>query len=501
MTARRFGMLGAVAMALGCGSPADPGVPPNILLISMDTVRADHLSVYGARHETSPNLARLGLGGVVFENAIAQGNESIYSHGAIFTGRYASEIASPTYETYAIPPSALLIPEVLRAYGYETGAFVAGGHVGAPFGFDQGYDEFIEQPGFASFFDTMPGALTWLKARDSGRPWFAFVHSYDAHRPYVSPGPWSHLYSGGPGSALAESLAADPALSEMVADDRFFPDVTPTSFVTASGKSALATSTYTALRERARLPGGTPITQADVDHIQAHYDGAIAYEDLLLGAFFSTLENDGLLENTLIIVLSDHGEDLLDHGMMNHRTGLFDSCIHVATIVSGPGFPRGTRIPDLVEQLDIAPTIYRAARATPPGGLVGRALQDVASGVAVPLDAVYTEGVMDMVSVRTPTHKLVYAHAPLADPNYLADLAGVELAPDHFTLFDLKADPTEQENVLGSEPEIAESLRQKLLDWRRSLALGKYLLPQDQVDPAVAEEMRKHGYWGAPTAK
>jgi arylsulfatase A-like enzyme len=482
---------------LGCAPPS-PG-RPNILLVSFDTVRADHLSVYGSPRDTTPNLARLAASGVVFDRAFSQGNESAYSHAAIFTGRYASEVASPVYETYAVPPDALLVPEVLKLSGYHTAAFVAGGHVTDGFGFDQGYDHFESEVGFASFFDTGPKALKWMAAQDGSAPWFLFLHSYDAHRPYTKPGPWSHLYSGGPGSPLAEQIVSVPSLSELVVDGRYFPGVRPAFFQHPSGELILSPSTYDAVRAQMKDTDGVEVTAADHQHVQDHYDASLAYADLLLGAFLADAEAAGRLENTVVVVLSDHGEDLLDHGYMNHRTGLYDSCTHVPLIVSGPGFPAGKRVDGLVDALDLAPTLLALAGAVPPAGLRGRDLRDVVAGTAPTRDAVFSEGVMDMIAVRTATHRLVYHHAPLADPGYADTLAAAPLDATHFTLYDLAADPGETTDRVA-DPALAgvvHDLRDRLVAWRRGLAQGTHVLPQDQVPKAMADQLREHGYWEA----
>lgn len=471
--------------------------PPNILLVSYDTVRADRLSVYGGPRDTTPNLARLAAHGVVFENAISQGNESAYSHATIFTGKYPSEIAAPVYETYAVPEDAQLLGEILKLYDYETAAFVAGGHVSEGFGFNQGYDTFNSEVGFASFYDTVPKAEDWLEARSGDKPWFLFLHSYDTHRPYTKPGPWSHLYAGGQGSRIAEQIVAMSNLSELVVDGHYFPQFQPNYFRHPSGEMILDPGTYDWLKGRIKDTDSLTVTPADKQHVVDHYDATLAYGDLLLGDFLASMEDAGKLDNTVIIVLSDHGEDLLDHGYMNHRTGLYDSCTHVPTIVSGPGFPAGSRVGGLIEARDIATTILSVAGATIPAGLGGRDLRAVAAGTAPTLDAVFSEGVMDMVSVRTPTHKLVYHHAPLNVAGYADTLAAATLDDAHFTLYDLKADPGEQTNIVASDPTTAGALRDRLVAWRRSLTTGTHQLPQDQVDPAVADQMRKHGYWEA----
>ena len=473
-----------------------PG-PPNILLVSFDTVRADRSSVYGAPRDTTPNLARLAAEGVVFETSISQGNESAYSHATLFTGRYPSEIAAPVYETYAVPSDATLLPEILRLYDYETAAFVAGGHVSEGFGFDQGYDLYQSEIGFASFYDTVPKAEAWLEARTGEKPWFVFLHSYDTHRPYTKPGPWSHLYAKGQGSRVAEQIVAMSNLSELVVDGHYFPQLQPNYFRHPSGEMILDPGTYDWIRNRIKDTDSLTVTDADKQHVRDHYDATLAYGDLLLGDFLASMEDAGKLDNTIVIVLSDHGEDLLDHGFMNHRTGLYDSCTHVPTIIAGPGFPKGSRVSGLIEARDIATTVLAAAGATIPAGLGGRDLRAVAAGTAPAIDVVFSEGVMDMISARTATHKLVYHHAPLNTPGYADTLAAAALDDTHFTLYDLVADPTEQVNILAKDPTTAASLRDRMVAWRRTLTMGTHQLPQDQVDPAVADQMRKNGYWEA----
>lgn len=480
-------------LLLACSAPEHP----NILLVSFDTVRADRLSMYGGPNDTTPNLARLADEGVVFERAFSQGNESAYSHATLFTGRYPSEIAAPVYETYAVPEDAEMLPEILKIYGYRTAGFIAGGHVSEGFGFAQGYDQFSSEVGFASFYDTAPKAVDWLAEQDGDAPWFVFLHSYDAHRPYTKPGGWNHLFTSTPGTTVAEQLSALSNLSELVVDGHYFPEIEPTYFRHPSGEMILDPSTYDRTRARLKDTDGITVTDVDREHIQDHYDGSIAYADLLLGEFLAKAEDMGALDNTVVIVLSDHGEDLLDHGYMNHRTGLFESCIHVPTIISGPGFSSGTRVSGMIDARDIASTVLALAGATPPSGLTGRDLRAVAVGSAPPLAAVFSEGVMDMVSVRTETHKLVYHHAPLAVAGYADTLASAPLDAEHFSLFDLRTDPSEKVDVVATQPDVAKALRDQLVAWRRGLRSGTYELPQEQVDPAMADQMRKHGYWEA----
>ena len=483
--------------AAGCGSSASG--PPNIILVSMDTTRADHMTMYGHTPDTTPYLAMLAERGVVFEESFSQANESAYSHGALLTGRYASELAAPVYTEYAIPDSALFVSEILQLYGYETGAFLAGGHVSEGFGFNQGWDTFSAEMGFAFFWHTVPKALGWLDEREhKEKPYFLMVHGYDAHRPYVVPPPFFHMFTDGMGSDLAEKLVRDGSSSEQVYDRVYYPDARLNWFKHSSGKLVLEPRSYDNLRFAGKsLYEGLPVTQEDVDHIQAHYDAMLAYADFQLGMFFAAAERAGYLDNTVIIITGDHGEDLLDHEFMNHRTSLHDANIKVPLIIVGPGFPEGKRVHDLVDALDVVPPILEIAGAKPPAGLTGRSLREVANGEARERPEIYIEGVMDMVAVRTQTHKLIYKHQKLDDPTYVEDLLAAPFNPQRFELNDLVADPKEMTNLLDDPtPEtlaVAEELRQHLAEWRKPIHTGEHFAPE--MTDEQRRIMQEHGYW------
>jgi arylsulfatase A-like enzyme len=479
----------------GCAKAPDR--PPNILLVSIDTVRADHLSTFGYGRDTSPNLTKMAARGTAFDAAFSQGNESLYSHASILTGRYPSEIARPVYAEYGLPGTALLLPEILDLYGYDTAAFTSGGHVIEAFGFSQGFDTFETSPGlgFGSFYDTVPMALKWIDTRTSVTPWFVFLHSYDAHAPYVRPDPFYHLYDAEHATDRVDAMVEDPLGVELIAGKTWYRDRQPQDIRHVNGRPVLATSTYTSL--------GTPLpgervevfTDAEMEHIRAHYDDGLAYADLYLGYLLAELQSRRVLQHTLVIVLSDHGEDLAEHGWFNHRTALADSTTHVPLVVMGPGFSAGARFPGLVDARDVVPTALRAAGAVVPAGLGGRALQDVVTGKAPALDAVFEEGVMDMVSVRTPEWRLVYPNVPLATPSYADQMAAAPIDAAHFVLYDLAADPHEQTNVVNLHADIAGRLRDRLVAWRRSLTPGTFRLGVDDVSPEVREMLRSRGYW------
>jgi arylsulfatase A-like enzyme len=474
--------------------------PPNILLVGFDTVRADRTSVYGHSRPTTPNLAALAARGVVFESAIANSNESLYAHTNLWTARYASEVARPVYETFVLPETATTMAEVLGAYGYATGGFVAGGHLDADFGLAQGFDSYQAQVGFGSLWSTVPQALEWIDARDPSTPWMAYVHGYDAHGPYRTASPFGHRFYPGAEAHPADTFMVDPMLPERIYKETFYPGKS-IFFVHPKGFRILSTETYVQIAQRPE--GKSEVFDAEAaDHLRAHYDGCLAYADLQLGLLLAALEDRGLLEQTLVVVLGDHGEDLLDHDFVNHRTGLYEGIIKVPLVIAGPGFEPGQRVSGLVEALDVLPTVLRAAGAERPAGSRGRALQDVAAGTAPALQAVFSEGVMHMISVRTSTHKLIARGFPLAAPDLVPALAAAKLDPARFELFDLEADPGESRNLLDAPSEttlaLAADLRAQLLRWRVDLAIGTAAQDPSRIDPMVVEQLRRHGYWRAP---
>ena len=474
--------------------------PPNIILVSLDTVRADHMSTYGYARPTTPFIDELAKKGTIFENAFSVGNESAYSHASMLTSRYPSEVAAPIYRDYVVPESETLLGEILQAYDYETAGFIAGGHVSDHFGFDQGFDTFNAETGFGSFWHTTTKALGWLDERTGEKPWFVMFHGYDAHRPYVSPAPFTHLFSEQIGTPLAEFLAKRGGESEKVYQRRYYPSADNAWIAHKSGVLMLEPESYDRLKYSGSFTKDSHVvTPQDVEHLQAHYDSMIAYADLQIGLFFADIAATGLLENTVVIITGDHGEDLLDHDFVNHRTALTDSCVHVPMIAIGPGFPPGTRNASLVDLLDVVPTVLHAVGAEPRADGHGKPLQTLLEPDATSRDAVFFEGVLSMVGIRTATHKLAIHHADLADPALPDTLSERPLKAPWMRLYNISVDPGETKNLLEDPDEdalaIAETLRQQVVDWRRATQVNQTRGDINALDPALRQELQEHGYW------
>jgi arylsulfatase A-like enzyme len=447
----------------------------------MDTVRYDHTSLAGGR-DTTPNLAALARSGASFSQAYAVGNESLYSHAALFTGRYPSEIAVPDYASFALPDGVPTLAGLLSAYGYVTAAFTGGGHVVSTFGFGRGFDSFHAASGdarFGSFFDSVPLAAAWIDAH-AATPWFAFVHGYDAHSPYVQRGPFLHPWGAVGATPRIESILADPVAVEQLRGDRWYPGRTPDDFVHAAGRRVLGTDFYALPAEPAPGEEVVPLTPAEVAHVHDHYDSGLLYGDLWLGVLLSHVD----LSRTLVIVVADHGEDVLDHGFMNHRSGLWDSTLHVPLVVAGPGFPPGAPRPGLVDLRSVVPTVARAVGAVPPAGVSASPLQDPA-----PAPVVYAEGVMDMVTARSAAGRLTIRSARLASG--APDLASVPLTDPRVTF--APADSDRDAPVTPAELPAAEALRAAIVSWRAGLHPAS--TPGAAVPPALRDALRARGYW------
>ncbi len=465
---------------------------PNLVLVSIDGLRADRIGVHGATPSPTPGLDRLAADGLVCELALSQSNESLFSHASLLTGLHPSELAPPDYRTFLVPASALLLPELLSLYGYSTGGFVAGGHVKGVYGFEQGFSTFRDEDDFGAFFHTVPKAEAWLE-EEPREPFFVFLHGYDTHRPYLHAGLYHHVFDAeGPDKM---DRAIDFSGTERIIDGVYYPDF-PIQYFWHDGASEriLDPGGYQRLREWAAGHEGEPIGEADRRHLRGHYDSGALSADLQLTRFVQTLRDRGLWEHTLIAFVADHGEDLGDHGLYNHRSTLADSATRVPMILVGGALPerwRGKRIPGPCQALDVVPTLLAAAGAVAPAGLTGR---DLLSD-APPPAFVVQEGVLPMMAVRTATHRLVVQGLPLDSPLLELLVRVAPLSSPTFSLYDLEDDPEEVKDALVSQPEVARALREMLLGWLAQRGAGAGATSAPQQDPAFREMLRSRGYW------
>ena len=359
-------------LLLGCGTGrAETLAGYNVLLISLDTLRADHLSCYGYKRATSPRIDEVAKEGVLFENVVAASNWTIPSHMSLLTSLYPSahRVENPNR---CLGESVPTLAQVLEKQGYTTAGFVTGPNLNHRLGFHHGfqlYDDFTatmmcesnlfeDHPANITGIDDVPTdhvitnlATLWLKQHGQEK-FFLFLHYWDCHNDYIPPPPYDRQFD--PGYQGKEN-------GRMVVER--WKDI------------------------EAR------IAPADLAHLIALYDGEIAHTDDHVGQVLQLLQEMGLAEKTLLVIVSDHGEGFLEHGRILHGNTLFEELIHVPLILRLPGvIPAGRRIQDNASQVDVMPTVLGLLGIAAPEGLQGMDLSRACRGLGgLPDRVVFSE--------------------------------------------------------------------------------------------------------------
>ena len=358
--------------------PAFPQLP-NIILISIDTLRADHLSCYGYQRKTSPNLDRIASEGVRFERVISQAPKTAPSHMTMFTSLYPSlHGVHRDYDQdifFQLSPIWQTLTEILKKAGYRTAAFTGGGQVSAGFGFERGFEIYQENMYWLEWEDFLP-VLDWLNQLKDNEPFFLFLHTYEVHDPYCPPEPYNKLY--------------DPDYQGWILSDY-------QELKKRTGKDRRSVHNLFWGGKEKGVKGDRLnlelISERDTQHFLALYDGEIRYTDEILGRFFKELEKRGLLGNdrTLLIITSDHGEEFREHGDFLHKR-LYWETMEVPLIFYCPGIiPPGKVIKGQARLIDLAPTILDLIGIPIPEQMQGVSLKDIIlSGSYIKLNA-YSE--------------------------------------------------------------------------------------------------------------
>jgi arylsulfatase A-like enzyme len=395
---------------------------PNIVLVSIDTLRADRLGCYGYRRDTTPNIDNLARTGVLFRQAIASSNWTLPSHASMLTGLNPNRHGAVRFPRGTrIAPAVDTLAELLRNAGYATGGFTEGGFVSPLYGFDRGFDIYAygrsgELPdGKNDFERSVERASDWIRAT---QPFFLFLHTYAVHVPYAPRAPYDRLFDpdySGPCRSKVDPLKP----SDCITDGQAAPRV--------------------------------------LEHFKALYDGEIRQMDAAFGHFIEQLHASGLAERTCVILTSDHGEEFMEHGKLFHgRIDLYDELLRVPLVVWCPArFPGGRVVDDPVSSIDIAPTILEMAGVPLPKVMDGESLLPVLRDGTSPQRGVTLSEVdrsmksRDLrgttVSVRTAEYKLM--------------MSTWEDAP---RLFDLRTDPGETWEISQSSPDVVARLKRVL---------------------------------------
>ncbi|MCP5058528.1 MAG: sulfatase [bacterium] len=414
-----------------------------VVLVDIDTLRADHLEAYGYDRPTSPVIRAFAEESVVFETAIAQAPWTLPSQMSILTGRYpvSHGVRGPGHQLdRSIPTLATL----LRGSGYFTKAITDGAFMSHRFGFHHGFDSYSEHRGqrahsYSLVADLMRRFRQWFDLWVP-RNNFLLIHSFETHAPYAPPDPAVRLFDAGYRGTVGERF------------NRAFVHRATDGFQASS-------------RER--------------EHLTARYDGEIRYVDETLGRIFQMLRTRGVYDEALVILVSDHGEEFFDHGGWQHGQTFFDEMIRVPLIMK---FPRGTiaprRVTRQVEMIDVVPTILDYLNLEGGDRLDGESLlpllsADPDSGSAV---AISEQSDGPGIAIRTRTHK------------WIRSAEGVRV----YSLLD---DPTESQPLADVDPRLLhefEAIADAYLERERAQAPGTGELKP--ISPGLEMRLRALGY-------
>lgn len=388
-----------ILLLLACSTTP---LPPGLLVVSLDTLRADHLGAYGSTQGLTPNLDRFAEQSILFEETYAQANETLYSHAALFANQYASRMG-PLDRKFQVPENIPTLAAVFQNAGWDTAGFVAGGHLSREFGLNRGFSVYDDAAAWGSLRDTGPKALHWLDTRDPQRPFLLFVHGYDTHDRYLKPTPFGYAFADPAQTGLGADLARRVGGVSQILDGRYeeYEDVVESFSLNhprfARGKGIEVMD-----------PAVQSLSEADKKLLAASYAGSVAWMDASFGLFMAGLEARGLLDRLTIVVMSDHGEELGEKGVFHHRYSLEDLDTHVPLMVRMPkGQGGGRRVSGLVELLDLGPTLVELAGLRGLQGGPGRSLAGVLKGgdyQARPM--AISEGALRLVSARGPHARL-----------------------------------------------------------------------------------------------
>lgn len=451
----------------------------NIILITLDTTRADHLGCYGYGPRTSPFLDSLAARGVLFEQAYTTATWTLPAHTSLFTGMMPA-VHGVGYSNFFVSPEIQTLAEQLQANGYSTAGFIGGPFLVSAFNINQGFDYYDEQLDPHSVLKRMllfraaslllkrnfwPADgqrraneinnqvfpyLDWVDRRE---PFFLFVNYFDPHEPYDPP------------ESARREMDIHTALAGHL---RHF-----------------VINKRTGVAEHR---DGTEITEEEFRQLRSLYDGEIRFLDDQLSLLWQKLESEGLLDNTMVILAGDHGESIGEHQFLDHGHTLYQEQVHVPLLVLGPGdWTGGKRIVTPVQIMDVFPTILLQAGLTPVETIQGRNLAPLLLNAGAMDRPVLAELDID----PHPRYKAFQRSLRmiLEQQNKL-----IEASNQMHEMYDLVRDPLEKDNMIRNEPEAAQQMRDRMNDHFRLMGTMRHKGQHGELDPETREKLKALGY-------
>lgn len=464
-----------------------PKPRPNVLVYMIDTLRADRTSLYGHERDTTPFLKRLGSQGVVFEDCHVQSTWTKPSVASLMTSLYS--VTHGIYqETDRIPAGATTLAEQMRQAGYVTASMVSNPFAGRTTGLDRGFDYVSEFPAVQRYNSESQRAtdsealngllLPWLEQHHD-EPFFLYAHSTDPHAPFRPP------------------AAFEAAFANAKETPQFDSD-----YHNMAGIRDLGGPIFS--REESSKRGLDP-----KDYIRRaldRYDGEVAHNDKSIEILVDKLKELGVLDNTLIVVVSDHGEEFMEHGWTGHGSTLYQEQTHGVFLMWNPRLlPAPRRVSEPVQLIDLMPTILDLLGIPVQGVVQGQSIAPLALGQDFARKGpVMTSRIPQVATSPVPVPENLTRTVARLDPQWKlifrsdAKRSGL----NEIELYDRKADPGDQHNVAEQNPRVVERFMPGIREWiEGQQQVSKMLGPggQSTLDAQTIERLRSLGYIGGAT--
>jgi arylsulfatase A-like enzyme len=441
MSARLF-WIGIALVPLACGGAGDR--PRRVVLVSIDTLRADHLGLYGYHRWTSPVLDALALESTVFVDAMAASPWTLPSHATMLTGLYPSRHGLTSHERY-LASSEQTLAQLFSRAGFRTAAVVNSHNLGPEFGLDRGFQQYryVEErvDRREPSTEITDQGMEWLDAAGDS-PVFLFLHYYDVHSDYASLPEYESRF------LRPYDGVADGTTEQLIAQ--------------REGKASLG--------------------EADAPNLVDRYDAGIRQMDAELGRLLDFLSERGWNDETLFVVTSDHGEEFFEHGGVLHGQTQYQEVLRVPLLLRGPGVPRKVRIAAPVSLVDLMPTLLDTTGIAIPEGLDGVSLK--------PLWADERREVEDRYLFSEADHNNVEHDVTRSVRYRELKLVYNRLSREH-RLYDLSADPGERSDVSRDQERAVAALSNRL---ERFMASRKAEAPVRALSQEEIDKLRSLGY-------
>jgi arylsulfatase A-like enzyme len=461
------------------------GTGPNVVLVTMDTVEASHVSLYGYSRDTTPQLREFARSATLFKRAIAAGDMTLPTHASIFTGIYPREHGGHPESfgpgglgTNGLPVARKFhtLAECLSARGYATAAVVSNYiYLREEYGLARGFQMFYS-PGAATlfvevryyllregirklvslFFSTREWDREMIQAdqidqdvftvlgklKQDRSPFFLFVNYMDAHFPYLPPAPFDTRFPG-----------KDPAFTDR---------------------------RYDAMKQDVVRRQVREVTERERQHLESQHDGGIAYLDTQIGKLIARLKQMGLYDNTMIVITADHGEEFGRHQLLGHGKSVYQAEVHVPLLVKYPGQTQGSVTNELANQVDLMPTILAALDCPVPPDVRGRDLRHPDTAPREVFSMSYYS------TYRIPRFDRVETAIFSGPMKLITSTRGKR------ELYDLSQDPEERHNLYRPEDSQAQELQARVAAWMQ--ATPQFSAADAKLDPQMLRRLRSLGY-------